>query len=440
MKERYARQQLLEGWDQSRLDAAVLAIVGCGPLAFLCSVMAAAMGFGRIVLLGRQGSRPPHPALPALLGPTLRARADWLMRLNPGVRAYACPVGLRPDLPARLPRLDAAIVAGNDLADWLAGARLARAAGVPVLGGASAGGLGLWGPLALDSLLPRLCRCRESPLVSQVVAGLLVEEARRILLPLPDEEGPADRLNRVCIPAAGGMLAARACRRRSPDASLALVGAGALGSWFGVALGMSGSPACLALYDHDQIEETNLNRQILFHEAVGKPKATTLAARLADWFPRLDVSGCALRVERGSQKVLLEAGVLIACPDSFAVRSLLNDLGRRHRRPLLSGGTSAGGGSCLVYAPGATACLSCRLRIEERAAAEQAPARCGRVPEGSVVTSNAIVGALMVALLQGLEAGCPERGLWEYDGRPQNGRLARHSPWPACGCRGGRGS
>ncbi len=45
--------------------------------------------------------------------------------------------------------------------------------------------------------------------------------------------------------------------------------------------------------------------------------------------------------------------VLIACPDSFAVRAFLNDVARLRHQPLLSGGTSASRG------------IVCRLRAGE---------------------------------------------------------------------------
>lgn len=95
---------------------------------------------------------------------------------------------------------------------------------------------------------------------------------------------------------------------------------------------------------------------------------------------------------------------------------------------------SASGGSCLLYEPGSTACLSCRLQIDRLARQERQPQGCARVSEGSVVTSNAVVGALLVWLLQGALAGKVDAGMWEYDGRLRNDRLGRHSPWPPCTC------
>ena len=97
------------------------------------------------------------------------------------------------------------------------------------------------------------------------------------------------------------------------------------------------------------------------------------------------------------------------------------------------------GGSCLLYETGYTACLSCRLRIEQLAEREAGPQSCARQAQPSIVTSNALVGALMAWLLhERLSTGRAEAGMWEYDGRPQHTRLSLHPEWPACQCHRGQ--
>ena len=49
--ERYARQAMIEGWDQGRLRETTLLVTGSGLLARLTGLLCAAMGFGRIVLM-----------------------------------------------------------------------------------------------------------------------------------------------------------------------------------------------------------------------------------------------------------------------------------------------------------------------------------------------------------------------------------------------------
>ena len=53
-----------------------------------------------------------------------------------------------------------------------------------------------------------------------------------------------------------------------------VVGAGALGNWLGASLALhSHGIGKLTIIDHDRVEETNLNRQVLFYGCVGELKA-----------------------------------------------------------------------------------------------------------------------------------------------------------------------
>ncbi|MFC1526391.1 ThiF family adenylyltransferase [Candidatus Latescibacterota bacterium] len=434
MGPRYARQQAVEGWDQERLQQAAIAVAGTGPTAFLCSLMATAMGFGRIVLLGVD-SRETKDARREE-GDPLRAPRSWpeaLRRINPEVRVYACHLPLTESLAGKLPALDGVIVAGNGLPARKAGYRLAQEAGMPVVAGGAAGACGIWGVPRVDRLALRLHGREETPLLSQVIAALLVEELRKALMPLTGEAGRSRGVNLVAL-AAGTGARRRQVALPAQRPRLALVGAGALGTWFGLALGWSGLPAEMEIFDDDVIDETNLNRQVLFHDAVGQPKAPVLAARLQKLFPRLQVSGYGMRADEESAADLCEAPVLVGCPDNFEARALLNRLARTHRRVLLSGGTSATGGSCSLYEPGCTSCLSCRMRIDELARSEQGPQSCGQVHEASVVTSNAITGALMALSYRHLLRQWSLAGTWEYDGTVRNRRIGLRSVRPGCRC------
>ena len=440
---RYARQEAVLGWDQSRLTQATVAVAGSGPTAFFCGLMAAAMGFGRLVLLGvadapgRDVGGVGHGLFPRPdLAPTL-AQTPWgeiFRRINPAVRVYPCYLRLGPRLVRKLPKVDGLIVAGNDLSARHAGECLAREAGIPVVAGGTASVGGIWGEALKNRLAARLHGHEESPLLSQIVAGLLVEEVRKALMPLACEAGRSSRTNALALSPLGRRTVGQQGQLAAQRPHLALVGAGALGTWFGLALGFSGLGTSLSIYDDDVVDETNLNRQILFYDAAGQPKAPVLARRLQGWFPRLRVSGYGIRADEGCGGHLQQARVLVACPDNFRARALLNRLARRHKRVLLSGGTSAMGGSCAVYEPGRTACLSCRMRIEELASAENRPQGCGQVHAASVVTSNAITGALMVlGLRDQLRAQTPA-GIWEYDGTIRDTRIGVHSEHPACRC------
>lgn len=430
--DRYARQEAIGGWDQSRLAAATLVIAGTGWTAFLVALMAAAMGFGRIRLSGAPRRAPGAEGLARLVAGPRRAWADFLAQVNPKVRVTACPEG---DSLEPIREADAAILAAADPATLRAAARAGDLPHAPVIAGAAAGGLAYWGPPVADRLAAHLAGCPETPVLAQVVAGLLVEEARKAVLPLPGEAGRATA-RQILVPqrlAEADDGPRRVYRPGLRD--LGVVGAGALGTWFAIALGLAGLRGRrISLFDGDCVEETNLNRQVLFFGAVGRPKATTLAGRLQRLFPGTEWAGYGMVVDRLTCPHVGDRDILVACPDSFAVRAFLNDVARLRRQPLLNGGTSASGGSCAVYIPGKTPCLECLIDVNRLAQREAEPRPCAAQVEGSVVTSNAITGALMVWMLQEMIVGRLRQGVWEYDGRARDTRLGVHSVRPACGC------
>lgn len=436
---RYARQEGIAGWDQSRLAGATVAIAGSGPLAFLSALMATAMGFGRLVLMGRpRGRGESAGTLPGLISSPVSAWARFLYAVNPQVEVFPICSSPTSSMLGRVPHLDGLIVAGNEPASWETAMRFAGEGGAPVVAGGSAGQVGIWGPPRLDRMVRRLQQLPESPVVSQIVAGLLVEDMRKALLPLPDEAGPSRERQCLALPALarGEVRGGRVPARRLGRAGVTVIGAGALANWFGLSLGLTGSRQDLHIYDADEIEETNLNRQVLFAHAVGKPKAPTLAARLDRLFPSLNTYGYGLKIEKSRLEGLAETSVVASCPDNFEVRALVNDWVRGSgRRILVNGGTSAWGGSSMTYAPGATCCLSCLMDIDGLARRESEAQGCAGVAEASVVTSNAIVGALMAWAVRDLfTRGKVRAGIWEYDGKAEGARLGVHSIRPPCAC------
>lgn len=436
--DRYARQAAIGGWDQARLTAATVAIAGSGITAFLAALMATAMGFGRIVLIGepRTPKRAAAQGLWALVGSDKKTWAQFLHRVNPVVQVFGLSRALSPGLLARLPGLAGLITAGNDPSLLAATCGVARQVRLPVVAGCAAGDVGLWGTPRPDKVTAGVARCAESPLVGQMVAALLVEEVRKHLLPLPGEVGPASERQVFALSRLPGTRQMAGSRHGLPACErLAVVGAGALGTWFGLGLGLTGPGCRLDLFDPDVVEETNLNRQVLFFDALGRPKAPVLARRLRELFPAMKVNGYGLAVDRDTAH-MLSGALLVACPDSFRVRAFLNEAARSWRQVLLNGGTWALGGSCQAYAPGTTPCLGCQVDVERLAAQEVLPEGCARRAEASVVTSNAVTGALMAWMWSEMRCGRTRPGVWEYDGRSP-GRLGVHSVRPACRCHQG---
>jgi len=117
-----------------------------------------------------------------------------------------------------------------------------------------------------------------------------------------------------------------------------IIGAGGLGAPVALYLAASGV-GTLTICDFDQVDLTNLQRQIIHTTAaVGQNKALSAQATIASLNPevRVNVETTKLNAEALAARVA-EADVVIDCSDNFATRYLLNQLCFEHKTPLVSG-------------------------------------------------------------------------------------------------------
>lgn len=232
-----------------------------------------------------------------------------------------------------------------------------------------------------------------------IAAGLVLEEVQRVLMGRP----ASDALMSYQSQAASGLRAARSL----------VVGAGALGTFVGLGLALSGCTQG-TLMDPQRIEITNLNRQVLFYDACGESKAETLAARLNQWFgTQFQAEAAAFQTDTD----LTGYDLVFDCVDNFAARIQLSAACRRQQRRLISGGTGPDAGQMIVYQPAPDRPTPAELlgldeilsRRPPAAAATGGRASCSYRPEPSVVMSNQIIAGFMVdaarKLLNGQAAG-----------------------------------
>ncbi|MDA0275610.1 MAG: molybdopterin-synthase adenylyltransferase MoeB [Proteobacteria bacterium] len=127
-------------------------------------------------------------------------------------------------------------------------------------------------------------------------------------------------------------------QERLRAASALVVGAGGLGCPAALYLATSGVGS-LTLADPDQVDLTNLQRQILYRTAsVGKPKVDEAKAALNAINPEVAVTVLPRRLESGDLLALAaQADVVLDCSDNFATRHALNRACVAARRPLVSG-------------------------------------------------------------------------------------------------------
>ncbi len=117
-----------------------------------------------------------------------------------------------------------------------------------------------------------------------------------------------------------------------------VVGAGGLGSPIALYLAASGVGR-LTLCDHDQVDLTNLQRQIVHDTGtVGMAKVESARRRLHAINPQVQVQVVQARVGPDDLDALVaDADVVLDATDNFATRHAINRACVRHRRALVSG-------------------------------------------------------------------------------------------------------
>ena len=117
-----------------------------------------------------------------------------------------------------------------------------------------------------------------------------------------------------------------------------VVGAGGLGSPVALYLAASGVGR-ITLCDHDDVDLTNLQRQIAHDTTtIAQPKVESARAALARINPEVKVISVRERVEGARLEALVAtADVVIDATDNFATRHAINRACVKHRRPLVSG-------------------------------------------------------------------------------------------------------
>ncbi|MEO8975809.1 MAG: molybdopterin-synthase adenylyltransferase MoeB, partial [Casimicrobiaceae bacterium] len=117
-----------------------------------------------------------------------------------------------------------------------------------------------------------------------------------------------------------------------------IVGVGGLGTPAAQFLAAAGV-GTLTLCDGDEVDLTNLQRQILFSTAdVGKRKVDAAAARLAAINPEIAIERIDRRVdERDLATLCPAASIVLDCSDNFTTRHAINRACVMAMRPLVSG-------------------------------------------------------------------------------------------------------
>jgi molybdopterin/thiamine biosynthesis adenylyltransferase len=141
-----------------------------------------------------------------------------------------------------------------------------------------------------------------------------------------------------------------------------VIGAGGLGSPVALYLGTAGV-GTITLVDHDTVELTNLQRQIVHTMArVGEPKVASAAQAIAAINPEVRVVALQERADaKRLDELVAAADVVLDCSDNFATRQAVNAACVAHRKPLVSGAAIGFDGQISVYdvREAANPCYAC---------------------------------------------------------------------------------
>lgn len=155
-----------------------------------------------------------------------------------------------------------------------------------------------------------------------------------------------------------------------------IIGIGGLGSPVALYLAAAGIGQ-LVLVDFDQVDLSNLQRQIVHHTTqIGQDKVISAHNQLQSLNPETQITTYAYRLEAEAlQQLITTVDIVVDCSDNFATRFAINAACVRHGIPLISAAVQRWSGQISVFLPAYSqspcyACLYPNLAAEDEACSE----------------------------------------------------------------------
>ncbi len=146
------------------------------------------------------------------------------------------------------------------------------------------------------------------------------------------------------------------------QAHVAVVGVGATGAAAASLLARAGV-GTLTLIDRDFVEESNLQRQVLFDEEdarESRAKAEAARRKIEALNSEIEVRAEVMDLVPGNiHEVLRNAGIVLDATDNFETRYLLNDYAVEQGKPWIYAAAVGSYAVTMNILPGETACLAC---------------------------------------------------------------------------------
>lgn len=219
---------------------------------------------------------------------------------------------------------------------------------------------------------------------------------------------------------------------------VAIIGIGALGTAIANSLARAGT-GFIRLVDSDRVEESNLQRQMLFDEADAAGhgyKAVAASMHLRAINSSITTEPVVVRADESNIESLIDdVDVVLDGADNFDIRYIANDACRRRGIPWIYGGVLADAGVTLNVLPDGGPCLRCLLPEPPRAGSFSTPEQSGVLNQ-----ITAIIGSIEALEAIKLLIGSPDvrRTLLSIDLWSSSFRQIEVSKDPDCPVCGGR--
>ncbi|MFT5198567.1 MAG: molybdopterin/thiamine biosynthesis adenylyltransferase [Planctomycetota bacterium] len=251
---------------------------------------------------------------------------------------------------------------------------------------------------------------------------------------LTSQTGPETRFDRQVRFAPLGMDG----QQRLAQASVFILGAGALGGVIAQAMARSGIGR-IVIADRDSVEWSNLPRQILFedrHAREGALKALAAKESLERMGGPTIIEAHAAHVDAENLAELSRGcDLLMDGSDNMETRYLLNDLAIQKGTPWVYAGVVGGGGLVLPVVPGLGPCLRCLFPEPPPSATLETCDTAGVLMPavGAIASMAAGVGLRLLVDPETIEPRLMELDVWHGESRSLT--IPRNPDCPACGQR-----
>ncbi|MEI7718850.1 MAG: ThiF family adenylyltransferase [archaeon] len=366
--ERYDRQTRIAGWNQKKLDESSIYVIGSERLSDFLLADLLSLGFGKIYRVGQSDFFQFQEINPDVV----LDQADEKIITSPEADRI-----ITPENPQTI-----VVDCTNDPVSKFFSSRVSKIKGLKYYSASSSQNSFSFTSLKHEGELMQYhqeTNCDQGLLNSMICSAILADEIRKHLMPLktdlvlPEYEKTMDEPGKL-------------------EKKVIQIGAGATGTFAGIALTSLG--ADVLFVDYDTVEKSNLNRQFLFYNSIGLNKAKALAEKTREFG-----SGKIGFLEKKIGPNFQPKGFdfILSCVDNNDARIYMNEASTKSGTPLLNCGSSISGCSAGVYSPGNTACLSCQVGLSEFLEKKNPTKRAaGDCFNPSLIIPNQIAGAFAI--------------------------------------------